>query len=78
VKHLTIEDLPLAEALQCAPLSAVRGGFCGTPVPAPVMTLPAFPEMPAIPAIPIPPMPELPGLPEPRLPERPMPCYRAL
>ena len=52
MKRLMIKDLSLTEELRRAPMGAVRGGFCGTPVPEPVVTLPAFPAMPAMPAMP--------------------------
>lgn len=67
MKALLINDLPLAEALDRAPMRAVRGGFCGTPVPRPVITLPEFPAMPPFPAMPeipavaVPPVLPLPG-----------------
>src|SRR4029450_9315146 len=73
MKHLMIEDLSLTEELHRAPMGAVRGGFCGTPAPGPVITLPPFPEMPALPA-----MPGLPVLPSPGLPGHPVPYYQAL
>ena len=74
MKRLMIRDLSLTEELLRAPMGAVRGGFCGTPVPEPVVTLPAFPAMPAMPALPV-----LPGLPGPGLPPaQPIPCYVGL
>ena len=74
MKHLMIKDLSLSEELHRAPMAAVRGGFCGTPVPGPVITLPAFPAMPAVPALPV-----LPALPGPGLPPvQPVPCYVGL
>jgi hypothetical protein len=71
MKHLMIKDLSLNEALHRAPMGAVRGGFCGTTVPGPVMTLPEFPAMPAFPALPSLPVPGLP-------PAQPVPCYVGL
>jgi hypothetical protein len=80
MKRLMIRDLSLTEELRRAPMGAVRGGFCGTPVPEPVVTLPAFPAMPAMPGIPaIPALPVPPGLPGPGLPPaQPIPCYVGL
>ena len=67
MEHLLIKDLSLTEELHRAPMGAVRGGFCGTPVPGPVITLPALPALPAMPpafpALPVPPALPGPGLP---------------
>ena len=86
MKRLMIRDLSLTEELRRAPMGAVCGGFCGTPVPEPVVTLPASPAMPAMPVMPampglpaIPALPVPPGLPGPGLPPaQPIPCYVGL
>jgi hypothetical protein len=77
MKRLMIEDLSLTEELHRASMGAVRGGFCGTPAPGPVITLPVIPAMPGMPAFPA--MPALPPLPGPGLPPaQPIPCYVGL
>ena len=75
---MKIKDLSFTEELRGAPMGAVRGGFCGTPAPGPVIPLPGIPAMPEMPAIPpFPGLPAIPGLPVPPalpgLPGQPVP-----